>query len=784
MTEIDPVCGMTVDPARAAAHSDFQGKTYYFCSKGCETKFSARPDLYLAPKITRPALVQLGGAPAPAAPKPAPAPMANSTLGTEADYTCPMDPEVRQKGPGTCPKCGMALEPVEVTGEADNSELRDMQRRFYIAAALTVPLLLFMFREWFGGAGMQAPRSGFLTAPVLPWIELAFASPVVLWCGWPLFERGWASLVNRHLNMFTLIALGAGIAFGFSLLATLMPQLLPVTFRSAGGQLPLYYEPAAVIVTLVLLGQVLELRARSRTSTALRSLLELAPKTARLIAMGEERDIPLEHVHPGDLLRVRPGEKIPVDGVVTEGTSAVDESMLTGESLPVQKNLASRVSGGTVNGQGGFIMRAERVGRDMLLSQIVRLVSEAQRTRAPIQRLADRVAGYFVPAVILCALLTFGIWALWGPQPRFAHALVNAVAVLIIACPCALGLATPMSVMVGTGRGATAGILIRRAEALEILHRVDTVVVDKTGTLTEGKPKVTAVNTVAGWDKNQVLGLAASVEQASEHPLASAVVEGARNIGVTVSRVSGFASVPGRGVRGSVDGKVVLVGTQAFLTDNGIAVSSFGMASDGEAMVYVAIDGQPAASIAVADSLKSTSIEAVRSLREQGVHVVMLTGDTRATASAIAKEAGIDEVEAEVLPAEKAARIRKLQASGRIVAMAGDGVNDAPSLASANVGIAMGTGTDIAMESAAVTLLHGDLTGILRAIRLSRATMRNIRQNLFFAFIYNVLGVPVAAGILYPFFGILLSPMLASAAMTFSSVSVISNALRLRRVPL
>ncbi len=743
---IDPVCGMSVDPARAAGRHEHKGQTYYFCSAGCQKRFAAHPEKFLSSPGTHGMAV---------APPP--------NLGIE--YTCPMDPEIRQIGPGACPKCGMALEPVTFTAdEAPNHELEDMTRRFKIALLLTSPILLSMVYEMV--AGHQLLNT---------WLQFLLATPVVLWAGWPFFERAWTSVLNRSPNMFTLIGLGTGAAFSYSVLATLAPGLFPDSFRTHSGDVAVYFEPAAVIITLVLLGQVLELRARARTSSAIKALLGLAPKTARLVAQdGSERDVPLEQVVVGQKLRVRPGEKVPVDGVVLEGATSIDESMITGESLPVSKSPGDQVSGGTVNGTGTVVMRAERVGSETLLAQIVRLVGEAQRTRAPIQRIADVVSGYFVPAVVLASLVTFIVWAIWGPEPRMAYALVNAVAVLIIACPCALGLATPMSIMVGTGRGATAGVLVRKAEALELMEKVDTLVVDKTGTLTEGKPKVTAVIP----DDPELLRLAASLERASEHALAAAIVHAAEERGLTLAPVSNFASETGQGVRGTVDGRTVEIGGR------GESPEAARLRSEGATVMFVSIDGKPAGLIAASDPVKPSSAQAMRDLRAEGIRVVMLTGDNRATAEAVAQRLGIDEVHAGVLPQQKAEEVKRLQAEGRIVAMAGDGVNDAPALAAAQVGIAMATGTDIAMESAGLTLIHGDLRGIVRARRLSKAVMRNIRQNLFFAFFYNALGVPLAAGVLYPFFGLLLSPMIASAAMTFSSVSVISNALRLRRVGL
>jgi P-type Cu+ transporter len=732
----DPVCGMLVDPQQAAGSAVYQGETYYFCSKGCAAKFQADPEKYLHPNA-------------------APEPMQPEAPGVE--YTCPMHPEVRQIGPGSCPICGMALEPVHITRDsADevNPEYTDMLRRFWLSVPPCAILLGLMF------AGVH-----------WPWLELVLASPVVLWAGWPLFERAGASIVHRSLNMFTLIGAGAGAAYLYSLVATLAPGIFPDSLRHHGGELALYFEPAAVIVCLVLLGQVLELRARSQTSSAIKALLKLAPDTARRIqADGTENDVPLDHVHPGDLLRVRPGERVPVDGVVTEGSSFVDEAMITGEPVPVEKAPGSRATGGTVNGTGAFVMQAEHVGADTLLARIVQMVSAAQRSRAPIQRLADRVSAVFVPTVIAVAVVTFIIWSLVGPQPRLAYALVNAVAVLIIACPCALGLATPMSIMVGTGRGATAGVLIRNAEALEGLAKVDTLVIDKTGTLTEGKPKLLSVPDA------EVLRLAASVEKLSEHPLAAAIVAGALGRNLVLSKAEQFESIPGQGVTAFVDGHRVSVGKPATPADE--------PNDAGQTIVHITIDGQPAGMLGLADPVKPSAREAIESLHRDGLRIVMLTGDNRSAAEVVARALGIDEVQAGVLPDGKADVIAKLQAQGRVVAMAGDGINDAPALARADVGIAMGSGTDVAMESAAITLVKGDLRGIVRARALSKATMRNIRQNLFFAFVYNVIGVPLAAGVLYPFFGLLLSPIIASAAMTFSSVSVIANALRLRKLAL
>ena len=695
-------------------------------------------------------------------------------------WTCPMHPQIRQDHPGTCPICGMALEPLEPSlEEGPNPELIDMSRRFWISAALSIPLVMLTFGADVLGWEPLSMRSS-------TWVQLALATPVVLWGGWPFFERFWASLKTRNLNMFTLIGLGVGVAYGYSLVATLAPQVFPVSLRTMGGLVPVYFEAAAVITTLVLLGQVLELRARSATGKAIRALLGLAPKTARRIgADGSEEDIPLEHVHVGDLLRIRPGEKIPVDGVVVEGHSSVDESMISGEPVPVEKMAGEKVTGATVNGTGALIMRAERVGRDTMLSQIVRMVSEAQRSRAPIQKLADQVSGWFVPAVVVVAIATFIIWSIVGPEPRLSHALVNAIAVLIIACPCALGLATPMSIMVGTGRGAQAGVLVKNAEALELMEKVDTLVVDKTGTLTLGKPRLVAAKPAAGFEEGEILRLAAALEKGSEHPLAAAIVDGAGERGLEVPGSSGFASHTGKGVTGTVDGREVALGNKALLAGIGVDSGPMESAADehrarGEGVMFVAIGGRLAGLLVVADPIKDGAPEAVAALRKAGIHVVMLTGDNRSTAEAVARQVGIDEVLAEVLPEQKQAKIAELRAKGLRVAMAGDGINDAPALAAADVGIAMGTGTDVAMESAHVTLVKGDLAGIARARRLSRATMRNIRENLFLSFVYNAAGVPIAAGVLYPWFGILLSPIIAGAAMALSSVSVIGNSLRLR----
>jgi Cu+-exporting ATPase len=697
-----------------------------------------------------------------------------SFVPTQTKWTCPMHPEVVRDGPGACPKCGMALEPITATAEEDNPELRDMARRFWIGLALSIPLLLTMvphISHLWGDVGL-----------LMPWLELAFATPVVLWCGWPFLERFWSSLVNRSLNMFTLIGLGVGAAYLYSLVAVIAPGIFPESFRTMHGRPPVYFESAALITVLVLLGQVMELRARSRTNAAIRALLDLSPRMARRInADGSEQDVALDSVHPGDRLRIRPGEKVPVDGVVEDGTTAIDESMITGESMPVAKRAGERVIGATVNSTGSLIMRAERVGAETMLAQIVKMVSEAQRSRAPIQRLADRISAWFVPTVIVISLVTFVAWLLFGPDPRFAHALVNAVAVLIIACPCALGLATPISIMVATGRGAHAGVLIKNAEALETLHRVDTIVVDKTGTLTEGKPRVTEVHAAEGYSADQLLTYAASVERGSEHPVAEAIVASAVERGLQLSSAKDFYYFPGKGVSGTVMGTEVAVGNAAMMQERRIAMKSI---ESRAAQVYVAVDGQLAGAIEIADRVKPGTADVIRDLHREGLKIVMLTGDNANTAANVAEQLGIEEFEAEVLPDQKAAVIKKLQGHGRVVAMAGDGINDAPALAQAHVGIAMGNGTDVAVESAGITLLKGDLRGILRARRLSQATIRNIKQNLFFAFIYNSLGVPIAAGILYPFFGILLSPIIAAAAMSFSSVSVITNSLRLRKVQL
>lgn len=776
---IDPVCGMTVTPAKAAGSTDYNGSTYYFCSKGCLAKFEAVPESYL--KRAGEHHVHDHSGHGRAAPSRAEPPNAQ-----EIEYTCPMHPQIVQLGPGICPICGMALEPnvVSLDTPEDTSELDDMKRRFWISLVITVPVFLLETL----GMLLESDR---LVSPTLnSWVQFVLGSAVVLWGGFPFFQRAWASIKNVSPNMFTLIAMGTGAAWIYSTVALLFPNVFPESFRGHTGLVALYFEAAAVITTLVLLGQVLELRARSQTSSAIRQLLGLAPKTARLVASdGTESDVPLEHIKPGDVLRVRPGEKVPVDGEVIEGRSSVDESMVSGEPVPVEKAAGSKVVGGTVNGTGSFTFKAEKVGADTLLARIVQMVSEAQRSRAPIQRLADQVSAYFVPAVMGISILTFVVWMLWGPPPSFAYAFANAIAVLIIACPCALGLATPMSIMVGTGRGANVGVLIKNAEALETMEKINVLVVDKTGTLTEGKPELVTVQT-AGIDDKEVLGLAASLERQSEHPLAQSIVRGADKLGATMTSVDGFASVTGKGVTGTVAGKRVALGNQRLLDElkirTNVELSSKGenLRSDGQTVMMVAIDGVHVGILGVTDPIKESAIEAIRGLHSEGIRVVMLTGDNAATAKNVAGKLGIDDVFAEVLPDQKSAAIKKLQDEGNKVAMAGDGINDAPGLAQAHVGIAMGTGTDIAMESAGVTLVKGDLRGILRAVNLSRATMSNIRQNLFFAFIYNVLGVPIAAGVLYPIVGLLLSPVIASAAMALSSVSVIFNSLRLRNTRL
>jgi heavy metal translocating P-type ATPase len=752
---------MDVDPHTAKHRTGHQGREYYFCSAGCRTKFIVDPERYLGS----------------AAPQP--------DVAEDAVYTCPMHPEVRQIGPGSCPICGMALEPEMVLAEAaPNPELADMTRRLWIGAALTLPVFILEMGGHLIGA------HGWIAQQVSNWVQLALATPVVLWAGWPFFERAWASVKTRNLNMFTLIAMGTGVAWAYSIVATLLPGIFPATMHTHDGAVPVYFEAAAVITVLVLLGQVLELKAREQTGGAIRALLDLTPKTARRVRDdGADEDIPLELVHVGNRLRVRPGERVPVDGAVLEGLSAIDESMVTGESMPVTKGAGETVIGGTVNQSGSFIMRADKVGRDTVLSQIVQLVARAQRSRMPIQRLADRVSAWFVPAVIVVAALAFFAWFVWGPEPRLGYALVAAVSVLIIACPCALGLATPMSIMVGVGRGAQSGVLIRNAEALERFERVDTLVIDKTGTLTEGKPHVVGVRVATGFDENEILRLAASLERASEHPLAAAVVSAARKRNLALSSVEDFDSPGGKGATGSVDGRKIIAGNRTIMADANIDTTALDQAAgdarrDGATAIFVAIDGKAAAVLSIADAIKASSPAAIAALQADGIRVVMLTGDNATTAQAVGRKLNIAEIEADVLPEDKSRVVERLRGEGRVVAMAGDGINDAPALAAADVGIAMSTGTDVAMESAGVTLLKGDLNGIVRARRLSEATMANIRQNLFFAFIYNAAGIPVAAGLLYPVLGLLLSPVVAASAMALSSVSVIANALRLRHVKL
>jgi Cu+-exporting ATPase len=797
----DPICGMQFAPERAAGKLEYEGKTYYFCNKLCLEKFRLDPVKYLASeKPSRmPDTIQI------------------QTKATASLYTCPMDPEIRQDSTGACPKCGMALEPLtaepisrtryvcpmhpevvsdtpgicSVCGmdlepqtvdlqEGESPELIAMKFRFWICLFLTFPILLIAMSEMVLNNRLDGSV----------WLQLALSTPVVLWGGWPFFQRGWASVVNRSLNMFTLIAVGTGAAYIYSVIAALFPGLLPESFRGHHGAPEVYFEASAVIITLVLLGQVLELRARSRTGSAIRALLGLAPKTARIVEdNGSEKDVLLDQVRLGDSLRVRPGEKVPVDGIVVDGESSIDESMVTGEPMPVEKTKGSKITGGTVNGNGSFIMRAERVGSDTLLAQIVRMVSEAQRSRAPIQRLADRVSSYFVPAVILLAIATFAIWGIAGPEPRMAYALVNAVAVLIIACPCALGLATPMSIMVGTGRGASAGILIKNAEALELLEKVDTLVVDKTGTLTEGKPQLSSIESAEGWSDTELLRLAASLEQGSEHVLAAAITSAAAKRGIRLSKVSEFRSITGRGIMGVVEGHSIAIGNRLLLEELAIDGENLlrlaeNLRSKGQTVMLVLIDRVAAGLLCVSDPIKASAEEAIQNLHRQGIRLVMLTGDSKTTAEIVARRLHIDEIESEVSPRRKSEVIKQLQAQGKIVAMAGDGINDAPALAQAHVGIAMGTGADVAIQSSGITLVQGDLRGVVRARKLSRNTMRNIRENLFFAFVYNALGVPIAGGLLYPFIGLLLNPMIASAAMTFSSVSVISNALRLRKLEL
>lgn len=826
----DPVCNMMVNPETAKYHTEHEGKRYYFCAASCLKKFTETPEQYLRPQTNVLPIISGGMLQI----KPA-APAATSIATSAGEYTCPMDPEVRQQGPGDCPKCGMALErtmpfsltaaksstkneytcpmhpeivreepgdcpicgmaleprSVAVTEEEDNPELREMSRRFWISLAITVPLFLLAMAEMVPSLTMRlAASGGAFSGNILNWIELALATPVVLWGGWIFHKRAWNSLKNKSPNMFTLIGLGTGVAYLYSVVATIAPGIFPSMAAGEGGSPHVYFEVAAVIIVLVLLGQMLELKARARTSGAIRALLDLSPRNAqKIFGNGHEERVPLDQVQIGDKLRVRPGEKIPVDGVVLEGSSFVDESMLTGEPVPVSKELGAKVVAASVNGTGSFVMRAERVGSETMLAQIVRMVGEAQRTRAPIQRLADQVSKYFVPAVVAAAVVTFVAWGIFGPQPRLVYALVNAVAVLIIACPCALGLATPMAIMAGTGRGALVGVLIKNAEALEIFEKADTLVIDKTGTLTEGKPRVIVTHSVSCQGEEELLRLAAALEKSSEHPLASAIVKAAVERGIALPDPTEFRMYAGKGVSGKVAGREVLAGNEHLMQERGVAVGTGKSAAEslqrqGKTVVWISLDGQLAGVLGIADPVKSTAATAIRELRNVGMRIVMLTGDHRVTAQAVAQELGIDEYHAEMLPEHKNEVVKQLQTQGHVVAMAGDGINDAPALAQANVGIAMGTGTDVAMESGAITLLKGDLRGIVRARHLSRATMRNIRQNLFFAFVYNALGVPLAAGVLYPAFGLLLNPMIAAAAMSFSSVSVISNSLRLRNVKL
>ena len=812
----DPVCGMTVDPTTAQHLTEHDGERYVFCSAGCRERFEADPERFVGPDADaasqpdrhhhghdhehedqgatgqehtcpmHPEVRRQGPGDCPECGM-ALEPVAPVQPATRTEYTCPMHPEVVQDHPGSCPKCGMALEPRTVAvDEGENEELVDMRRRLWVSTLLTLPLLVVAMGRHLPGLSFEwlaGPRG-------LDLVELALASPVVLWGAWPFFVRGWRSVVTWNLNMFTLIGLGVGVAYVYSVVAALLPDIFPASFRDAEGNVGVYFEAAAVITTLVLLGQVLELKARSRTNAAIKALLGLAPKTARRVNPdGSEEDVPLETVQVGDRLRVRPGEKVPVDGVVVSGASSVDESMVTGEPIPVGKEAGDHVIGATVNGTGSLVMEAEKVGSDTLLAQIVQMVAEAQRSRAPIQKLADVVASYFVPAVVLIAVLTFVVWAIWGPDPAMAFALINAVAVLIIACPCALGLATPMSIMVAAGKGAGAGVLFKNAEAIEVMRDVDTLVVDKTGTLTEGRPRLVSVIPLNGTEDTDFLRLAASLERASEHPLATAITEGAMERGARLLEATDFESVTGKGITGRADGRSVAVGNRSLMEDRAAlpeaaATRAEELRDEGQTVMFVAVNGVVAGLLGVADPVKESTPEAVRQLHEDGIELVMLTGDSRTTAEAVARRLGIDRVVAEVLPDQKADAVKELQSEGRVVAMAGDGINDAPALARAQVGIAMGTGTDVAMESAGVTLVKGDLRGIVRARHLSRATMRNIKQNLFFAFVYNSLGVPIAAGVLYPFFGLLLSPIIAAAAMSFSSVSVIGNALRLRRAEL
>ena len=807
-TTKDPVCGMNVDPTKAAGQSTYKGQCYFFCSKSCKAKFDAAPDQFVqgaehcahcraAPPVLQSPPVASAIYTCPMHPEvrqdhPGDCPKCGMSLEaispptTKVQYTCPMHPQIMRDEPGSCPICGMALEPRAIVAESANPELKEMSRRFWVSAILSIPILVMSMLD------ALAPHALMRVASMrtIAWIELILATPVVLWGGWPFFVRGWQSIVNRSLNMFTLIAIGTGVAYLFSVIATIAPDIFPASLRGMGGQIPVYFEAAAVITALVLLGQVLELRARSQTGSAIRALLGLTPTHARVLATdGSEADVPLDQVHVGDRLRVRPGEKVPVDGVLEEGHSAIDESMVSGEPIPVEKEAGAKVIGGTLNGTGGFIMRAERVGSETLLARIVQMVSEAQRSRAPIQGVADTVAAYFVPAVVIIAVLSFIAWAILGPSPSLIYAIVNAVAVLIIACPCALGLATPMAIMVGTGHGATAGVLVKNAESLERLEKVDTLVVDKTGTLTEGKPKLVSVIAAEGVGENEVMRLAAALERGSEHPLAAAIVAGARERALAISPASNFSSVTGKGVTGAVEGRSIQLGNIPLLEESGASAGPLAAKADelrarGQTVVFLAEQGRLLGLLGIADPIKESAAHAIRSLKQDGLRIVMLTGDNRATAQAVGRMLSIEEIEAEVLPEQKSQVVRQLQGQGRTVAMAGDGVNDAPALAAADVGIAMGTGTDVAIESAGITLVKGDLRGILKARRLSRGVMRNIRQNLFFAFIYNALGIPIAAGLLYPFFGLLLNPMIAAAAMSLSSASVIANALRLRKISL
>ena len=802
-TVIDPVCGMKVVPEKAKGKVEYKGQSYYFCCPGCAQKFQTDPEKYLNASKSS-GLIQLGGARLPSPPSHSHAemqdlhpdmhasapPASASVIKGKIEYICPMDPEVVSDKPGACPICGMALEPRTLTldaGPEENDELRNMSRRFWISVALALPLVAVSMAEMIAGKDAAWLNA---IAPYWNWVQLALATPAVLWCGWPLLERGWRSFLTRNLNMFSLIAVGTGAAYLYSTVATLAPGLFPASFRGMSGKPDVYFEVAAAITALVLLGQVMELRARTQTSAAIRALLDLSPKIAhRIAANGSESDVPLAEVHPGDVLRVRPGEKVPVDGTLLEGSSAVDESMITGESIPVEKTAGAKVIGATLNTTGSFTMRAERVGSETLLAQIVRMVGEAQRSRAPIQRIADVTAAYFVPTVFAAALITFAVWAWVGPAPRMAHALIAAVAVLIIACPCALGLATPMSIMVGTGRGASAGVLIKNAEALEAMEKIDTLVVDKTGTLTQGRPELVNIVPLNGFAEDEVLALVASAERNSEHPLGQAVVRAAEKRGLVFYPATGFQSFTGAGIQATIQEKSLIIGNERLFSQLHLALNDAGrqaeqMRSEGQTVALAAIDGRPAALLGIADPMKATTPEALQALRKEGIHVIMLTGDNRITAEAVARRLGLEDFRAEVSPQQKLEIVKKLQAEGKKVAMAGDGINDAPALAQADVGIAMGTGTDVAMESGSITLVKGDLRGILRARRLSQATLRNIRQNLFFAFVYNALGIPIAAGVLYPFLGILLNPMIAAAAMSFSSVSVITNSLRLRRLQL